>query len=150
GYTAYSNVFSGFTDYLGSYIFDPRALTADLISPELRVDMRDLDSSDEQILNAVASLIEAYLRNLTFSQATNGVDFFGNGTPIFNGSPFDVFLIKNGLPQLPQTNETALQYSDRLLNLVNGLSNPQYVSDPDDGHFDTQTQTYRFGPKELQ
>lgn len=150
GYTAYSNVFSGFTDYIGSYIFDPRALTADLISPERRLDMRDFNSTDEQILGAVASLIEAYLRNLTFSQATNGVDFFGVGTPIFNGAPFDVFLIKNHLPQLPQTNETALEYSDRLLNLVNELTAPEYVTDPADGHFETHTQLFRFGPKELQ
>jgi len=149
GYTAYSNVFSGFTDYIGNYIFDPRSITGDLISPEHRLDMRDMNSTDEQVLNAVATLIEAYLRNLTFAQATNGVDFFGVGTPIFNGSPFDVFLIKNQLAQLPQTNETALEYSDRLLNLVNGLTNPEYVTDPADGHFETQIQTFRFGPKEL-
>jgi cytochrome c peroxidase len=149
GYTAYSNVFSGFTDYIGSYIFDPRVITGNLISPEHRLDMRDFNSTDEQILTAVATLIEAYLRNLTFAQATNGVDFFGVGTPIFNGSPFDVFLIKNHLPQLPQTNETALEYSDRLVSLVNGLTSPEFVTDPDDGHFETQKQIFRFGPKEL-
>lgn len=149
GYTAYSNVFSGFTDYIGNYIFDPRVITGNLISPEHRLDMRDLNSTDVQILNAVATLIEAYLRNLTFLQATNGVDFFGVGTPIFNGSPFDVFLIKNHLPQMPQTNETALEYSDRLLNLVNELSSPEFVTDPADGHYETHTQTFRFGPKEL-
>jgi len=150
GFTAYSNVFSGFTDYQGSYLFDPRSLTLDLISPERQIDMRAFNSTDEQILDAAASLIEAYLRNLTFSQATNGVDFFGVGTPIFNGSPFDVFLVKNQLPQLPQTNETALEYSDRLLNLVNQLPNPEFVTDPNDGHFETHKQTFRFGPKELQ
>jgi hypothetical protein len=149
GYTAYSNVFSGFTDYIGNFIFDPRVITGNLISPEHRLDMRDFNSTDEQIVNAVADLIEAYLRNLTFAQATNGVDFFGVGTPIFNGSPFDVFLIKNHLPQLPQTNETALEYSDRLLNLVNGLTSPEFVTDPADGHFETHTQTFRFGPKEM-
>ena len=72
----------------------------------------DVDqASDQQIVDTVAALIEAYLRNLVFAQATNGVDFFGAGTPIFNGSPFDVFLIKNGLPQLPAAGETSVQYS---------------------------------------
>ncbi len=150
GYTAYPNVFSGFTDYQGSYLFDPRALVPDLISPQYRLDMRDQNSSDEQVVDAVANLIEAYLRNLTFAQATNGVDFIGVGTPIFTGSPFDVFLVKNHLPQYPDANETALQYSDRLLQLVNQLANPQFVTDPADGHFGTQTQPFQFGPKELQ
>ncbi len=86
-------------------------------------------ASDEQILDTIASLIEAYLRNLFFSQTDNGLDFNGNGTPIFNGSPYDVFLIKNNLPQLPAAGETSAQYSRRLLQLVNGLSHPQFVTD---------------------
>jgi len=147
GFTAYANVFSGFTNYNGSYLFDPRSLTADLISPKYQLDMRY--ATDEQILDAIASLIDTYLHNLTFSQATNGVDFLGVGTPIFNGSPYDVFLIKNGLPQLPDPGETSAQYSRRLLQLVNHLPRPQFVTDPDDGSFSTHTQSFRFGPKEL-
>jgi hypothetical protein len=69
------------------------------ISPQYTLDMRY--ASDDQILDTIASLIEAYLRNLFFSQAPGGLDFNGDGTPIFNGSPYDVFLIKNGLPQFP-------------------------------------------------
>ena len=149
GYAAYANVFSGFTDYQGSYILDPRALVYDLISPEYCIDMRGDNSSDEEILNAIATLVEAYLRNLTFSQATNGVDFFGFGTPIFNGSPFDLFLIKNRLPQSPDQGETPLRYAQRLLHLLTRLPNPQYIADPADGHFDTHTQKFRFGPTEL-
>ena len=146
--TAYRNVFSGFTDYNGSYIWDPRVLTADLISPQYRIDMRS--ATDEQILDAIANLIQAYLLNLTFSQDPNGVDFVGVGTPIFNGSPFDAFLIKNNLPQMPGTNETALQYSGRLLKLVTALPAPQFIGDPADGHFDTHKQTFRFGRLELE
>lgn len=148
GYTAYRNVFSGFTDYQGSFLFDPRALITDLISPQYQIDMRY--ASDEQIVDTVASLIEVYLHNLTFSQATNGVDFLGVGTPIFNGSPFDVFLIKNGLPQLPEGGETSAQYSQRLLQLVNQLSQPQFVTDPDDGSYSTHTQQFVFGATELE
>ena len=150
GETAYANVFSGFNSYQGSFLFDPRSLTADLISPQFWLDMRPGAASDEQIVDLAATLIEKYLRNLTFSQATNGVDFVGAGTPIFNGSPFDVFLIKNNLPQLPTTNETSAQYGQRLLVLVNKLSNPRYVTDPADGTYTTQLQTFRFGSNELE
>ncbi len=149
GHSAYRNVFSGFTDYNGSYLYDPRTLTADLISPKYRLNMRDPNTSDEDILNAVANLIEAYLRNLVFSQATNGVDFVGVGTPIFNGSPYDVFLIKNGLPQLPDDGETPAQYARRLLALVNQLPHPRYVTNHLDGDFSTHKQAFQFGPKEL-
>jgi hypothetical protein len=107
-------------------------------------------ATDDQILDTVASLIEAYLRNLFFSQATNGLDFNGDGTAIFNGSPFDTFLIKNNLPQIPAANETPVQYSQRLLQLVNQLASPQYVTNIIDGQFFTQTQAFQFGPQELQ
>ncbi|HEX4262947.1 MAG TPA: hypothetical protein VH597_01300 [Verrucomicrobiae bacterium] len=150
GETAYANVFSGFNSYQGNFLFDPRTLTSDLISPQFWLDMRPGAATDEQILDTVATLIEKYLRNLALSQATNGVDFVGNGTPIFNGSPFDVFLIKNNLPQLPDTNETSAEYAQRLLKLVSQLPHPQYVIDPADGEFTTHKQTFRFGPRELQ
>jgi len=149
GETSYSNVFSGFTNYAGSYLFDPRSLTADLISPQYRLNMRDPDTTDDQILNTIASLIEAYLRNLFFSQATNGLNFVGAGTPIFNGSPYDAFLIKNNLPQFPVANETSGHYVQRLLESVNQLQNPQFVTDPADGVFETQTQLFQFGANEL-
>jgi len=143
----YSNVFSGFTNYDGSYITDPRSLTDFLIDPQYTLDMRC--ATDQQILDTAASLIEAYLRNLFFSQATNGLDFNGDGTAIFNGSPYDVFLIKNGLPQIPASGETPVQYSRRLLQLVSQLAPPQYVTNIVDGEFLTQTQAFQFGPEEL-
>ena len=30
------------------------------------------------------------------------------------------------------------------LNLINGLTNPDYVTEPDDGHFETHAQRFRF------
>jgi len=98
--------------------------------------------TDEEIVEDVAGLIEQYLLTLVFSRSTNGA---------FNGSPFDVFLIKNGLPQQPAPNETPLQYGRRLLRLVAGLSNPQWVTDPADGVFVTNAkgQLFQFGTNEL-
>jgi len=96
--------------------------------------------SDEQIVQDVAALIQAYLETLVFSQDASGQ---------FNGSPYDVFLIKNGLPRQPAGNETPLQYSQRLLQLIVNLPNPQFVTDPADGHFETHDQTFQFGPTEL-
>ncbi len=98
--------------------------------------------SDGQIIQDIAALIQSYLETLVFSHDTNGA---------FNGSPFDVFLIKNGLPQQPAPNETPLQFSHRLLRLVAGLPNPQWVTDPADGHFmtDAHGQIFQFGSNEL-
>ncbi len=149
GETAYSNVFSGFNNYHGSYLFDPRSLTTDLISPQYRLNMADPGTTDQQIVDTIATLIETYLRNLFFSQATNGLDFLGNGTPVFNGSPYDAFLIKNNLPQYPAANETPAQYAQRLLAAINQLRNPQFVTDPADGEFTTQNQSFQFGANEL-
>jgi hypothetical protein len=98
--------------------------------------------SDAQIVQNVASLIQQYLATLVFSQDTNGA---------FNGSPFDVFLVKNGLPQQPSANETPIQYGRRLLRLVAGLPNPQWVTNQVDGVFLTNVrgQLFQFGSNEL-
>jgi hypothetical protein len=96
--------------------------------------------SDDLIITDLAALIQAYLETLVFSQDASGQ---------FNGSPYDVFLIKNGLPRSPAANETPLQYSQRLLQLIVNLPNPRYVTDPADGHFATHDQLYQFGPTEL-
>lgn len=97
--------------------------------------------SDDEIVQAVADLIVQYLNTLVFAQDTKGN---------FTGSPYDVFLIKNGLPQQPMAGETPLQYSQRLLGLIEGLTNPQFVSDPADGHFYTHNQKFQFGTLELE
>lgn len=97
--------------------------------------------SDDEIVQTVANLIVQYMETLVFSQDTNGN---------FNGSPYDVFLEKNGLPRSPRNGETPLQYSQRLLGLVEGLTNPQFVSDPADGHFLTHNQKFQFGALELE
>jgi hypothetical protein len=97
--------------------------------------------SDDEIVQTVAALIVEYMDTLVFSQDTNGV---------FNGSPYDVFLAKNGLPRKPMDGETPLQYSQRLLGLIQELAHPQCVSDPADGHFLTLKQKFQFGAMELE
>lgn len=96
--------------------------------------------SDSRIIQDIAALIEAYMQTLVFSQDTNG---------LFNGSPYDVFLIKNNLPRAPAANETPIQYSRRLLQLLYDLSSPQFVSDPADGTYTQHNQPFRFGADEL-
>jgi hypothetical protein len=116
------------------------------INPLYRMNVSVTDTNspnyvtDEQIVQNVAALITAYLQTLVFSQDTNAN---------FNGSPYDVFLIKNGLPQQPTASETPIHYSQRLLQLINSLTNAQYVCDPADGSFITQNQLFQFGSNEL-
>jgi hypothetical protein len=101
--------------------------------------------TDEEIFNAVVRVVTTYVRGLTFSQTDDA------GAPI--RSPFDVFLELNGLPQQPEGNETPLDYSRRLRDLVNGLPNPRFVlTNPNrpDGLFQFHDQPFRFGASELE
>ena len=77
-------------------------------------------ASDQEIFDAVVKVVAAYVKGLRFSQT----DDAGN----LIRSPFDVFLSRNGLPQQPNSGETPLDYSRRLLTLVNGLASPQFVT----------------------
>ena len=96
--------------------------------------------SDEQIIDGMAALMQSYMETLVFSQDPEG---------LFNGSPFDVFLIKNGLPRQPAANESPVEYSRRLLHQISNLANPKFVTDPADGHLMMHNQRFQFGPTEL-
>jgi hypothetical protein len=117
-----------------------------LISPLYRMNVSVTDTNnpnyvtDDQIVQNVAALITAYLQTLVFAQDTNGN---------FTGSPYDVFLFKNNLPRQPAPGETPIHYSQRLLQLINSIANPQFISDPADGSFATQNQLFQFGTNEL-
>lgn len=97
-------------------------------------------ASDKEILDKVAALIQAYMEGLLFSQDDQGA---------FNGSPYDVFLQKNGLPRQPAKHESNTDYGKRLLTLIQNLSSPQFVTGAD-GSFVTHTQAFEFGQTELQ
>jgi len=97
-------------------------------------------ANDKEILDKVAALIQAYMEGLVFSQDDQGE---------FNGSPYDVFLQKNGLPRKPGKHETPEEYGRRMFGLIQNLPSPQFVTDAD-GAFTTQHQPFQFGPTELQ
>ncbi len=109
-----------------------------LLPVEYRLDVSN--ASSDQILNAVAKLIGAYVNSLVFAQNENGE---------FAGSPYDVFLQKNNLPARPNPGESDLAYSRRLLDLIKKLSKPQYVSSLD-RNFAFHDQEFLFGPTELE
>lgn len=96
-------------------------------------------ANDKQILDGIAALIQAYMESLVFSK---------DGQVEFNGSPYDVFLQKNGLPRKPAPNESSADYATRLLKRIQNLSSPQFVTAAD-GSFVTHTQAFQFGPAEL-
>ena len=104
-------------------------------------------ASDQEILGAVVKVVAAYVNGLRFSQT----DDAGN----LIRSPLDVFLSRNGLPQQPNSGETPLDYSRRLLTLVNGLASPQFVTrNPNNpslnGNFQFHSpQLFVFGVQEL-
>lgn len=100
--------------------------------------------SDQEIFDAMVKVVAAYVKSLQFSQEEE------SGALI--RSPFDVFLSRNSLPQQPNSGETPLDYSRRLLTLVNALASPQFVtSNPHraDGQFQFHTQPFAFGATEL-
>lgn len=112
------------------------------LPPEFRVLIGT--ASDQEIFDAVVKVVAAYVNGLRFSQS----DDTGN----LIRSPFDVFLSRNGLPQQPDSGETPLEYSRRLLTLVTRLASPQFVtSNPNRGNglFQFHTQPFVFGATEL-
>lgn len=112
------------------------------LPPEFRVLIQS--ASDQEIFDAVVKVVAAYVSGLRFSQTDDANNLIR--------SPFDVFLSRNGLPQQPNSGETPLDYSRRLLTLVNGLASTQFVtSNPNRGNglFQFHTQPFVFGATEL-
>jgi cytochrome c peroxidase len=104
--------------------------------------------TDQEVFAAVVRVVAAYVKGLQFS----GQDDNGN----LIRSPFDVFLQINGLPQQPSNNESPLDYSRRLLQLVltreqNGTL--QFVTahpHTTDGLLQFHPQDFTFGFQELE
>ena len=109
-----------------------------MLSPQFRLDVST--ASDDDILNEVVALIDAYVDQLRFSTDDDG---------LYNSSPYDVFLIKNGLPRSPDPGESEIAYSQRLLAAIDQLSDPVFVT-PKDGKFEFHNgQPFQFGAAEL-
>lgn len=97
-------------------------------------------ASDEEIVDAVSRYVSAYLENLRYAR--------GLESDAHNGSPYDVFLDKNGVPRAPDEGETDSAYADRLREAVAALQDPEWVSDLDQT-FGLHPQEFNFGPTEL-
>ncbi len=95
-------------------------------------------ASDQQILDAVANLILAYMSVLQYQEVSG----------IFVGSPFDVFLRANGLPGRPSGLQTAAQFNQQLLQQLEALVNPVFVTSSM-GSFKYHSQPFVFGQTEL-
>ena len=108
-----------------------------LLPPSQRLNVTT--ATDEQILDEVAMMISNYMNDLRYKQ-----DEFGR----YIGSPYDNFLRVNHLPVQPLAGETKAQYTQRLNNEVQALSNPIYIT-PANGSFQYHAQPYQFGPTEL-
>lgn len=115
------------------------------LTSEFRVAMGS--ATDQEVFDAVVRVVAAYVNGLLFSQTED------SGAPI--QSPFDVFLETNAIPQAPDPNESPIDYSRRLLQLVKARESAgtlQFVtSNPNrpDGQFQFHTQPFSFGSREL-
>ncbi len=117
---------------------DP-ALPGEFRLPEpLRLEVAQ--ATDEQILERIGTFVDAYMKTLRF-----GVDAEG----VYERSPYDHFLKKNGLPRRPAAGEGDLEYSRRLRGLVSRLAEPVFVT-AEDGAFRTHAQAFAFGARELE
>jgi cytochrome c peroxidase len=92
-----------------------------------------------EIVAKVGALIDAYLLQLRFRTDENGE---------FDGSPYDLFLKRNGLPRQPGERETDLEYGRRLRRQIHSLVAPKFVNEGD-GRFLTHSQPFRFGREEF-
>lgn len=109
-----------------------------LLPAEYRINVDS--ASDRQILDAVAKLISAYVTELAYAKDNNGR---------YTSTPYDAFLRKNNLPAQPDKNESLTNYNTRLLNEVERLTNPVYVSGKNTT-FKTHQQKFVFAESELQ
>lgn len=97
-------------------------------------------ASDGKIFDAVTQLVSAYLVSLEFAR---------NDKHVNTGSPYDLFIARNGLPAAPMKGESGKDFSKRLLAAVEALQDPKWV-EATDGMFQYHFLFWKFGPQELQ
>jgi cytochrome c peroxidase len=132
--TTYGCGFSYAAIFLGS---DPNIPPDCKLLPQNRFDVTV--ASDQQIVNAVSNLVAQYMGGLLFKQDEAGR---------YIASPYDAFLRINHLPTQPLAGESIPAYNQRLLTLVDALSNPNFVT-PAMGSFKYHSQPFQFGATEL-
>lgn len=109
------------------------------IPERYRIDV--MKAADEQVLEAVAKLMHAYMDSIRFGT---------HNTFRKSGSPYDLFLQNNGLPAAPEDGESNLEYSKRLLTLLQRHKSFKWVTPSQDRVFKLHDQPYRFGKTELE
>ncbi|MFZ0314247.1 MAG: hypothetical protein WAL85_16190 [Candidatus Korobacteraceae bacterium] len=108
-----------------------------LIPPAYRLNVQT--ATDQQVGAAVAKLLQAYMAALLFEQNSAGVYF---------GTPYDIFLQLNDLPRQPNPGESPAAYNQRLLQNVEALTHPKFVTKLN-GSFKYHSQPFQFGTNEL-
>jgi cytochrome c peroxidase len=109
------------------------------VPEQYRIDV--MKASDDEVLQAMAKFMHAYMDSIRFGT---------HNTFRASGSPYDLFLKKNGLPVAPEKGESNLDYSKRLLTLLERHGSFKWVTTPRDGAFELHNQSYHFGETELQ
>ena len=104
----------------------------------LRLDVNAV--SDEQLVRGAAAVVAAYMRALVYQQ---------DGAGQYIGSPFDRFLILNGLPRQPEAGETGVDYARRLRAALAALPAPKLLDNPGVLAFEHHDQDFAFGADEL-
>ncbi len=116
---------------------DPAIPPDCLLPAQYRLDVST--ATDEQIVDGISQLIAQYMYGLLFKQDENGN---------YYASPYDVFVRINHLPTQPAAGQTPQQYAKALLQAVNALSNPIWVTGSY-GAFKYHAQPFAFGATEL-
>lgn len=116
---------------------DPSLPEEDRLPARYRLDVAS--ASDRDIVTIISTLIAEYVNQLAFSRDQEG---------LYNGSPYDKFLLKNQLPRQPDEGQTAIEYGRHLLGLLHLLDKPVFIR-ARSHHFQTHRQRFRFGPREL-
>jgi cytochrome c peroxidase len=118
---------------------DPNLPSYLKVPERYRIDV--LKASDEEVLGAVARFLHAYMDSIRFGT---------HNTFRTTGAPYDLFLQKNGLPLAPENAESNLDYSKRLLSLIQDRHRIfKWITPNEDGKFVLHNQPYRFGKAEL-
>lgn len=95
-------------------------------------------ASDAEIVDQVGTLMSAYVDSQHFAR---------DGSGQYVGSPYDQFLIANGLPRSPAAGQTPIQYGVSLLQKLEALSSPKFINQ---GNFKYHGQRpFVFGAAEL-
>ncbi len=116
---------------------DPSLPVSLQISQPYRLDAEA--SSDDQIVQAVAKLMHAYMDSLRFGTTNTGRE---------SPSPYDRFLEKNDLPPRPKSGEAGLAYARRLLALIGQRKHLAWITS-EDGELELHDQPFQFGTTEL-